>query len=260
MTCYKILIATCFLVGMISSLELNILGAAFGKADVTDQVRSAVNNDSLSISASNSVFNDTWPGNKKSLVVVYQYDDYKPTVVVAQEDTDVTITQDNATLQEWDSDYSSDFGILGAAYGLADETQTVQSFVGEGLAAISVSNSVFTDTWPGSQKSLVVVYLNSSGSPAVNITTEGESLDTSIFLPELNIIKAAYGLGDVTDVVRDIVERQGGKTLDTDVSNKVFNDTWPGTQKALVVVYQFGGDDYQMTIHKEDENVSLSYL
>ena len=260
MTCYKILVATCFLVGIISSLELNILGAAFGKADVTDQVRSAVNNDSLSISASNSVFSDSWYGNKKSLVVVYQYDDYKPTVAVVQENADITITQDSATLQTWNPDYSDDFGILGAVYGLADVTQTVQSLVGEGVADISASNTAFNDTWPGTEKSLVVVYLNSSGSSAVNITIEGESLDTSIFLPELNIIKAAYGLGDVTDVVRDIVERQGGKTLDTSASNNVFNDTWPGTQKALIVVYQFGDDDYQMTIHKEDENVSLSYL
>ena len=55
----QILIATCFLVSMMSAVPLNILGAAFGKADVTAQVRSAVKSDFLIITASNQAFGDS---------------------------------------------------------------------------------------------------------------------------------------------------------------------------------------------------------
>ena len=119
---YKMLIAACFLVGMISSSHLNILGAAYGRADVTSQIRSAISNDSLALTASNDILGDSWYGNKKSLVIVYQYDNYRPIILVTAEDQSVSITQNSTDLQAWDSIYSQDFGILGAAYGLADVT------------------------------------------------------------------------------------------------------------------------------------------
>lgn len=52
---------------------LNILGAAYGLADVTRQVRSLVSSNHLRVAARNRVFGDTWRGKKKTLVVVYQF-------------------------------------------------------------------------------------------------------------------------------------------------------------------------------------------
>jgi len=55
--------------------NLHILGAAYGRADVTSKVRSLVNrpNASLSTQFSNAAFGDSWPGTVKSATVVYEY-------------------------------------------------------------------------------------------------------------------------------------------------------------------------------------------
>lgn len=52
---------------------LRVVGAAYGLADVTYQVQSMVRNNRLDVVASNGVFGDTWDGNRKTLVVVYQF-------------------------------------------------------------------------------------------------------------------------------------------------------------------------------------------
>ena len=51
--------------------DLIIVGAAYGLADVTYQVQKMVRNNQLSVSASNSVFGDTYNRVRKTLVVVY---------------------------------------------------------------------------------------------------------------------------------------------------------------------------------------------
>ena len=57
------------------SYPLRIVGAAYGLAEVTGQVRSLVNQYHLDVVASNSVFRDSWKGEGKTLVVVYQRGD-----------------------------------------------------------------------------------------------------------------------------------------------------------------------------------------
>ena len=52
---------------------LNILGAAYGPADVTNKGRSLVSGNHLRVAARNSVFGDPWRTKKKTLVVVYQF-------------------------------------------------------------------------------------------------------------------------------------------------------------------------------------------
>ena len=179
---YKILIATCFFVGMISAAPLTILGAAYGKSDVSSQVRAAVKSNSLSITASNDVLGDTFFGSKKALVIVYRYGNDDPIVLVTQEGKKATITQQIATnLRGSSSDNSQDFGILGAAYGLADVTEKVQTLFGKGAKDIFADNSVFGDSWPNNKKTLVVVYASPSGNPVVKIAVEGEHVPTSIF-------------------------------------------------------------------------------
>ena len=56
-----------------SGNNLRIIGAAYGLADVTYHVQSMVRNNRLDVSASNSVFGDTYGGVRKTLVVVYRF-------------------------------------------------------------------------------------------------------------------------------------------------------------------------------------------
>ena len=54
---------------------LRIIGAAYGLADVTYVVQSMVRNNRLQVRAINSVFGDTYHGVRKTLVVVYRFED-----------------------------------------------------------------------------------------------------------------------------------------------------------------------------------------
>ena len=56
-----------------SRYGLNIVGAAYGLSDVTNKVRSMVHHNRLSVRASNHIFGDSYPGVRKTLVVVYRY-------------------------------------------------------------------------------------------------------------------------------------------------------------------------------------------
>src|SRR4051794_7714848 len=78
------------------SPELQIIGAVYGLAKVTNQVVSLVNRStnpqSLSVAAENSVFGDSWPGIQKSLTVAYRYGDSGPvSVKVVREHETLTI-------------------------------------------------------------------------------------------------------------------------------------------------------------------------
>ena len=139
---------------------LNILGAAFGPADVTGKVRSLRKNQRLSVKADTSVFGDPWPHVTKSLVVVYQYDDGAPRSSVVREGQTLTIAPPQSSsrtsnpfaiegLQRINDAVSrtqstkTDLKILGAVYGLADGTSKAQSVVKDGVFDAVANN----DTW-----------------------------------------------------------------------------------------------------------------
>ena len=72
--------------------DLTILGAAYGRADVTHTVHRRISNyETLSVDASNTIFGDSWPGVGKSLIVVYQHQGYHPRVSVTREDHTLNI-------------------------------------------------------------------------------------------------------------------------------------------------------------------------
>ena len=56
---------------MSSSSSLKIISAAYGRGDRTDAVQNLVDNGERHIRAKNHVFGDTWPGFRKTLVIVY---------------------------------------------------------------------------------------------------------------------------------------------------------------------------------------------
>lgn len=67
--------------------DLRILGAVYGRADVTNLLNSRVTNTQalLNEAASNHNFGDSWRGVVKSLVVVYQQEGYDPHVRIVRE-------------------------------------------------------------------------------------------------------------------------------------------------------------------------------
>lgn len=73
---------------------LTILGASYGKTDVTTKVAAAVKYDTLNVAVGNATFGDSWPGVQKALTVVCTYDPAQaPRVVIAVEHTSMVISQ-----------------------------------------------------------------------------------------------------------------------------------------------------------------------
>ena len=73
----------------------------------------------------------------------------------------------------------------------------------------------------------------------------------------LTIHGAAYGLKAVTDQVQQVANAQGGTSLTVKASNDVFGDTWYGTKKSLVVVYQYPGEFPRTNVAKEGEEIII---
>ena len=157
--------------------------------------------------------------------------------------------------------------IYGAAYGLADVTGTVRSKRKQQKLVVQASNDVFGDSWYGVPKSLVVVYkYDTPGAQVeVGIVEEGKTLSINphsgsatqkdrfsfalnpgLTLSrchsgslKLNILGAAYGLGNVTAKAQSLVS--SNQEFHQQATNAVWGDTWYGVHKSLVVVYEYCG-------------------
>jgi len=243
---------------MLTTLQLVILLAAYGPVDFTDVVRNHVSNNSLTIDASNGVFGDPWYGTQKSLVIIYQYGDSKPIVATAPEGSKITIVPAEENHQPWNPPSVGELSILGAAYGLADVTTKVTSQIQQNRLSFTSNNPTLADGWFGVYKTFVMAYQYYPGRIMTVIGKENENIFVS-FAPELRIFKAAYGLKDVTDIVKSIVQKQGSTRLDVQVENNVFGDSWYGTQKSLVVVYQYGDGVPQVAFQREHGQMAIAF-
>ena len=163
--------------------------------------------------------------------------------------------------------YHSDLTILGAAYGTLDVTHTLNERIRYYEALIvNASNTVFGDPWQEVEKSLVVVYKHEGYEPLISVTREHHILNinarqevsnpTTANHPshKLTIVGAAYGLSEVTSVVRSLVRYEH---LDVMASNTVFSDTWVNVVKTLVVVYQYGNGLYRTAIATEGNRLRI---
>lgn len=120
--------------------ELRILGAAYGRADMTNSLNSKVlSSQTLRVSASNSVFGDPWRGVKKTLVVVYEQKGYLPRIRIVKEHRTLTISQ-KLLGRNVGTRTGNGLRIVGAAYGLVDVTHKVQSLVRFNRLAVAASN------------------------------------------------------------------------------------------------------------------------
>lgn len=244
--------------------QLQILGAAYGLAQVTGKIINLVNRgtnpQSLSITVSNDLFGDTWNGVVKSLTVVYRYDGGAPRVAVATEGNPLTIGvgdfKQSLTAPAPDT-ASPQLTVWGASYGRADVTSQVRGLISQPNQTLNLTadNATFGDTWPGVTKSFVIVASYTDQVPFVDIVTEGSSYSLK-FRPPMEILSAFWGLSDVTPVVQSQISR---RALTVQASNDVYGDGWPGVAKTLDVVYQYADRAPQLACAKEGETLSVDF-
>ena len=238
----------------VSGKHITIIGAAWGKKDVTTLAETMLvnNGTTFQADANNKTWKeDGWPGVAKTLVVIYQYSEIPMTSIVKEGSVMSFVV-------------SPPLYILGAAYGLGVMTKEVQDLVHN--RQINIKPVVaFHDTWPGHNKSFVMVYQYGNDKPFLYVSDE--NAEVSIIYSEhgpytvdpnpsvLDVIGAAYGLGDVTDKVASRVENN---SLDIIAINATFHDTWPGNVKTLVVVYQYGSNNPLVSITQENGKAAIS--
>ena len=223
--------------------NFKILGAAYGLADVTSKARSFVKDGVFNAVANNATWGDSWRTKTKTLVVVYEYNGVPSMVNVAIENNRMYFIASPA------------LHILGASYGPADRTQQVISLVKNAALKVVADNETFGDTWKTKTKALVVIYQYGEEEPIVAIAEEGLTMNI-VYKPgpahlppadstNLNILGAAYGLGDVTDKVKNLTK---GNELDFTADNSTFGDTWYTKTKSFTLVYQYGRNQPLQTI------------
>lgn len=237
----------------IGGAELKILGAAYGKTDVTRQIRKMMVNDTLKTAVNNNVFPDNLPGQPKTLVVVYQHGSNKPEVAIAREGENLEISPKFYQPQQW-SFSNGQMKVLGAVYGCKNVTDIVAPYVNNNYMNFQVnSQGLGGDNWPGVQKTLALVYLDVHGTPMTKVYTEGEQVKLNGY--QLNVLGASYGKANVTDKVRTLVNES---KLNFKVENSVFGDSLPNRAKSFTLVYQYGYSKPDVVIVKEGEMINIS--
>ncbi len=122
---------------------IEILGAAYGPADVTEKVRSLYQGGVKVIKADNAVFGDTWRGTDKSLHISYRICE-DPKTVTVKEGGEIAIPESSE--------------IYGAAYGSADVTDKVRAKYAAGERSFKGTNKVWGETWKGMTKTFSISY------------------------------------------------------------------------------------------------------
>ena len=233
---------------------LVILGAAFGLKDVTVKANQLISTSTGKFNqlASNDVWGDGWPGYRKTLVVVYEYDDLQMLDVVEENQRMYFIASPPIT-------------IFRAAYGLHDVTNKVSALVRNRSLTVTANNQTFDDGWPGHRKILAVMYQYGEEIPKVATAEEDNTLkilyakaDNYVVTGNpnnLTILGAAYGPANVTEKVQSLVKTN---KLQITVGNALFGfDPWPGVVKSLEVVYQYGRNPPLMKIEPENNQMMI---
>lgn len=164
--------------------KLNIVLAVYGLKRVTQNVKNLITDaepQSLSFSVTNKVIGqDGWVGQKKSIMILYNYDDGDMHLAAAKEGGTITINPDTLTTSQpvYSNAITNNSGltVLAAAYGPQDVTQQVRNLLSPYKAAyFRIDNTSFADSWYGVAKTLVVVLGTATEVWTVEVFTERES-------------------------------------------------------------------------------------
>ena len=228
----------------IASPPMTILGAAYGLADVTTKVCELVKNRSLTATANNSTFGDSWIGIQKTLVVTYQYGEEIPQVSAVKQDETMEIiySKKGAFLGSTDPDVLT---ILGAAYGPSDVTHKIQSLVKGNILQTENNISVFThDPWVGVDKSLAIVYRYGRNGPQTKIAAKHSKVSIA-----KKVVFPYAGLVDTNDLLNDgdvlALSAVNGKYISCDSNN------------VLVAVKDVPNDECAITVKKSSSSKAL---
>ena len=112
-------------------------------ADVTERVTAIYSSGQKVIQAENDIFGDSWPGILKSMHITFRHREAPKTAIV-REGGPIVIPDG----QE----------ILSASYGKLDVTKRLNELYAQGQRAFHASNEVWTDSWPGIEKTFAIVY------------------------------------------------------------------------------------------------------
>jgi hypothetical protein len=237
---------------------LSILAATYGPANETSKVQGMVDQSTqtLSVPVNNTTFGgDPFPGHVKTLVVVAAYKGQVPFV---------DITTEGGT---YNLKYRPPLQILSASWGIGDVLTRVQSAVSRRALRVEATDANLGDTWVGVRKSLDVVYRYQGKQPQLAIVSEGETLSVD-YDPDalseqppppdpraLNLIKAAYGRGDVTAKVAPLITNNELHLIANDAT---FSDTWPGVRKSFSLTYSWGPQQPLDLVVPENGNVDIT--
>jgi hypothetical protein len=237
---------------------LSVLAATYGPANETSQVQGMVNQSTqtLSVPVNNSTFGgDPLPGHVKTLVVVAAYEGQVPFL-------DITTEGGTYTLK-----YRPPLQILSASWGIGDVLTRVQSAISRRALTLEATDANLGDPWAGVRKSLDVVYRYQGKQPQLAIVGESETLSVD-YDPDapseqppppdpraLNLIKAAYGRGDVTAKVAPLI---ANNELHVIANNATFSDTWPGVRKSFSLTYSWGPQQPLDLVVPENGNVDIT--
>lgn len=251
--------------------QLTILGAAYGRNDVTLKARSRVAKDRLYVDVNDVTWDHagSTTASARSLVVVYQVGDGPPIVHVTAFARRAYVNAPPLT-------------ILGATFGQVDVTAALAAQVRGGtLEVMADKRLVGHDPWPGVVKTAAVVYRHGGANvtASVLVVTEQQMLaitpetaqtlspDAVHFtdLVEVNgepraplglrILGAAYGLTNVTG-------RAIEQVRDDLLAVRADNATWGGgalnTPKTLMIVYQIDGGRPMLRLATEGAQFTIA--
>ena len=146
--------------------KLNIRIAVYGLKVVTNHIAALIrdgNPQTLNFIVNNKeIGEDGWPGQKKSVTVVYSYDDGPLFIAAASESQVLTIG-----IKEFERSNSSPrqtpvheqrLSVLGATYGPEDVTSKVKSLISPfNTLSFKADNNTFGDSWYGVAKTLIII-------------------------------------------------------------------------------------------------------
>lgn len=164
--------------------KLNIVLAVYGLSTVTENIQNLVTHEqpgTLSFTVNNTILGeDGWPGQRKSVMIIYKYDDGDLHLVAGKEGDTILINpavhKRSKPLYPGAVTNNAGLTVLAATYGPQDVTEKVRQLISPYKAAfIRVDNTVFEDSWYGVAKTLVVVLGTAHEVLAVEVFAERES-------------------------------------------------------------------------------------
>ena len=182
--------------------KLNILAAVYGLKSVTNNIAALVTDDDLqklSFTVNNKVIGeDGWKGQRKSLTILYNYDDGAALVATAKESEVLTIGSaefaKSKALTKHISFHKEKVTVLAATYGTDDITYKVKNLISSyNTISFKADNTVFGDGWYGVAKTLVVILGYDNNVSAIEVFTERENcyIDLNDVIATGNALAAA---------------------------------------------------------------------